>query len=143
MKLRNVPTRVATGAYILHTGWEKWHGDDDRAAGVHAMASNAYPVFSRVKATDFLKALSVGEMALGAALLAPFVPTAVAGAALTGFSGALVTMYLRTDSLHRPGSVWPTPQGIAVSKDVWMLGIGLGLIADGLLDRRRGAGVAS
>jgi hypothetical protein len=135
MRLRNVPTRLATGAYILHTGWEKWHADEDRAAGVHGMAASAFPVLNSMKSTDFLKALSVGELALGAALLTPFVPTAVAGAALTGFSGALVTMYLRTDGLHKPGSVWPTRQGIAVSKDVWMLGIGLGLMADGL---RRG-----
>jgi uncharacterized membrane protein YphA (DoxX/SURF4 family) len=137
MKLRNVPMRLATGAYILHTGWEKWHGDEERATGIHAMAANAFPAFSSVKPTDFLKALSVGEMALGAALLAPFVPTAVAGAALTGFSGSLVTMYLRTDGLHKPGSIWPTAQGTAVSKDVWMLGIGLGLLADGLQRRRQ------
>lgn len=137
MKLRNVPTRLATGAYIAHTGWEKWHGDEDRAAGVHGMATGAFPFLGSMKSTDFLKALSVGEMAVGAALLAPFVPPAVAGAALTGFSGALVTMYLRTDGLHRPGSVWPTQQGIGVSKDVWMLGIGVGLLADGLLSGRR------
>jgi uncharacterized membrane protein YphA (DoxX/SURF4 family) len=135
MKLRNFPTRVATGAYILHSGWEKWHGNEDQAAGVHGMASGAFPVFTSMKSTDFLKTLSIGEIAVGTALLAPFVPPALAGAALTGFSGALVTMYLRTDGLHKPGSVWPTRQGIAVSKDVWMLGIGLGLMADGLRSR--------
>jgi uncharacterized membrane protein YphA (DoxX/SURF4 family) len=133
MKLRNVPTRLATGAYILHAGWEKWHGDEERAAGVHGMAAHALPVFKSMKPTDFLRTLSVGELALGAALLTPFVPTVLVGAGLTGFSGALVATYLRTDGLHRPGSVWPTAQGIGVSKDVWMLGIGLGLLADGLL----------
>lgn len=138
MKLRNVPTRLATGAYILHTGWEKWNAEEDRAAGVHGMAAQAFPVLGAMKAPDFLKALSVGELALGAALLTPFVPPALAGAALTGFSGALLTMYLRTDGLHRSGSVWPTAQGTAVSKDVWMLGIGLGLLADGLRDRHHG-----
>jgi uncharacterized membrane protein YkgB len=51
--------------------------------------------------------------------------------ALTGFAGGLVTMYLRTPSLHKPSSVWPTSAGIGVSKDVWMLGIGLGLLAQG------------
>ncbi|MBO0816797.1 MAG: hypothetical protein J2P30_16860 [Actinobacteria bacterium] len=56
----------------------------------------------------------------------------MAGAALTGFSGSLLTMYLRTPALHKPGSVWPTQAGTAVSKDVWMLGIGLGLIAGSL-----------
>jgi uncharacterized membrane protein YphA (DoxX/SURF4 family) len=138
MKLRNLPVRLATGAYILHTGWEKWHGSDERAVGIHGMAANAFPVFEAMKATDFLRMLSVGEISLGAALLAPFVPPALAGAALTGFSGALVTMYLRTDGLHQPGSVWPTPQGIPVSKDVWMLGIGLGLVVDGLRSRSDG-----
>ncbi|HET7070763.1 MAG TPA: hypothetical protein VFI40_08065 [Nocardioides sp.] len=136
MKLRNLPVRLATGAYILHTGWEKWHGSDERAVGIHGMAANAFPVFEAMKATDFLRMLSVGEISLGAALLAPFVPPALAGAALTGFSGALVTMYLRTDGLHQPRSVWPTPQGIPVSKDVWMLGIGVSLIIDGLRPRQ-------
>jgi uncharacterized membrane protein YphA (DoxX/SURF4 family) len=135
MKLRNLPTRLATGAYILHSGLEKWHGDEDQAAGVHGMAAQAYPPLQAMKATDFLRTLSVGEIAVGAALLTPFVPPALAGAALTGFSGALVGMYLRTDALHQPGSVWPTRQGIAVSKDVWMLGIGLGLLIDGLRGR--------
>jgi uncharacterized membrane protein YphA (DoxX/SURF4 family) len=134
MKLSNVPPRVATGAFILHTGWEKAR-DKDRAAGVHGMAAQAFPSLKAVKPTDFLRGLSVGEMAVGAALLTPFVPPAVAGAALTAFSGGLVAMYLRTDSLHKPGSVWPTPQGTAVSKDVWMLGIGLGLMVQGLRSR--------
>ena len=135
MKLRNVPTRLATGAYILHAGWGKWHGNEEQAAGVHGMASGVFPMFKTMKATDFLKMLSVGEMAVGAALLAPVVSPAIAGAGLSAFSGALVTMYLRTDSLHKPGSIWPTPQGTGVSKDVWMLAIGLGLILDELWNR--------
>jgi len=70
--------------------------------------------------------LAASEIALGTALLAPVVPSALAGAALTGFSGSLLTMY------HEPGSVWPTQTGTGVSKDVWMLGIGLvaGAVAD-------------
>ena len=39
-------------------------------------------------------------------------------------------MYLRTPALHEEGSVWPTRAGIAISKDVWMLGIGVGLMTD-------------
>lgn len=127
---RNLPARVATGVYILHSGWEKWHGDDERARGIHAMASGAFPFLADVPPARFLRALSVAEMGIGAALLAPFVPDRLAGAPLTAFAGALMTMYFRTPALHRPGSVWPTPAGIAVSKDVWMLGIGVGLLAD-------------
>jgi hypothetical protein len=110
-----------------------------QATGLHGAAAGANPVFNAMKATDFLRLLSVGELAVGTALLAPVVPPAIAGAALSGFSGALVTMYLRTESMHKPGSIWPTQQGTAVSKDVWMLGIGLGLVIDGLVDglRRR------
>jgi uncharacterized membrane protein YkgB len=80
--------------------------------------------------TGFLKALAAGELATGAALLAPAVSNRLAGAALTGFAGALMTMYVRTPALHKPGSLWPTQAGTGVSKDVWMLGIGLGLLAD-------------
>ena len=35
-------------------------------------------------------------------------------------------------ALHKPGSAWPTQPGTGVSKDVWMLGIGLGLVAGDL-----------
>ena len=129
--LRDVPTRLATGAYILHSGLEKWHGDEDRAKALHRFAAGACPLLAKVPPRTFLKALAVAEIGLGAALLTPIVPNRLAGAALTAFSGGLVTMYLRTPAMHKPNSVWPTPAGTAVSKDVWMLGIGLGLIAEG------------
>jgi uncharacterized membrane protein YphA (DoxX/SURF4 family) len=136
MRLRNLPTRLATGAYIAHSGLEKFGGGPEQAAGVHAMAAAAFPFLKGIEANRFLRTLSIGEMATGALLLAPVAPPLVAGAALTGFSGALVAMYLRTPDLHQPGSIWPTPQGIAVSKDVWMLGIGVGLMIDGLRNAR-------
>jgi hypothetical protein len=63
--------------------------------------------------------------------LSPFVSNFVAGSALTGFAGGLLGMYARTPSMHKPGSIWPTQAGTPVSKDVWMLGIGLGLVAAG------------
>jgi hypothetical protein len=135
LKARHVPGRLATGAYILHTGIEKWGRDDERAAGLHGMAAGAFPFLKSIPAPTFLRLLSMAEMATGAALLAPVVPSALAGAALTGFSGSLVTMYLRTPALRKPNSVWPSPTGLAISKDVWMLGIGLGLIVDALTDR--------
>lgn len=124
------PTRLATGAYIAHAGWEKLHGDEQHAKGVHAMASGAFPFVRGIAPTTFLKALAGGEIVTGAALLTPAVPNRLAGAALTGFAGALLAMYLRTPALHKPGSIWPTQAGTGVSKDVWMLGIGVGLLAD-------------
>jgi len=71
LKARDLPGRIAAGAYIRHAGLEKWHADEARAKGVHKAPS-------------------------------------------------------------KPGSVWPTQAGTAVSKDVWMLGIGLGLLAGSL-----------
>ncbi|TQS28455.1 hypothetical protein [Microbispora sp. KK1-11] len=138
MRAREVPGRVATGAYILHSGIEKWNGGDEQAAGIHGMAVGAFPFLKSVPPRRFLKLLSAAEIATGAALLAPFVPAAVAGAALTGFSGGLLALYLRTPALHKPRSIWPTPAGIGVSKDVWMLGVGLGLLADAATRRRDG-----
>jgi uncharacterized membrane protein YphA (DoxX/SURF4 family) len=130
LHLRNVPTRAATGAYILHSGLSKWKGSEEQAKGVHAMASHAYPVLADVPPATFLKMLSAAEIGIGAALLTPFISNRLAGAALTAFSGSLMGMYLRTPALHEEGSVWPTRAGTAISKDVWMLGIGVGLMAD-------------
>jgi uncharacterized membrane protein YphA (DoxX/SURF4 family) len=130
LRARNVPTRLATGAYILHTGWEKWHGPPDRAQAVHGAAARAFPFLASIPPPTFLKLLAGAEIATGTALLLPVVPNRLAGAALTAFSGSLLTMYLRTPAMHKPGSVWPSTAGVGVSKDVWMLGIGLGLLAD-------------
>jgi uncharacterized membrane protein YphA (DoxX/SURF4 family) len=130
------PERLATGAFILHSGLEKWNGPSEQAAGVHGMAAGAFPFLKSVPPERFLKFLAAGEIVTGALLLAPFVSNAAAGAALTGFSGSLLAMYARTPALRKPGSVWPSPAGIPVSKDVWMLGIGLGLLVDAA--KRRG-----
>ena len=131
LHLRNVPTRVATGAYILHSGLSKWNGSEEQAKGVHAAAAGAYPFLADVQPSTFLKVLAAAEIGIGAALLTPFVGNRLAGAALTAFSGGLIGMNVRTPALHEPGSIWPTRAGTAISKDVWMLGIGVGLMADG------------
>jgi uncharacterized membrane protein YphA (DoxX/SURF4 family) len=128
--VRDLPTRLATGAFVLHSGLEKWHGTEEQAKGVHGMAAGAYPFLARVPPRSFLKALALAEIGLGAMLLTPVVPNTLAGAGLSAFAGGLVTMYLRTPALHEPHSVWPTRAGIGVSKDVWMLAIGLSLLAD-------------
>jgi len=135
MKLSHVPLRVVTGAYILHAGIQKWSGDEDTAKAVHGMASGAYPVFASMPPTRYLRLLAAGEIATGGVLLAPMVSTARAGAALTGFSGALLGLYAKTPGMRKPGSIWPSPQGIAVSKDSWLFAIGLALLADALADR--------
>ncbi len=71
----------------------------------------------------------------GATLLVPVIPSAVAGAGLTAFSGGLLGLYARTPGMRKENSPFPTQQGIALAKDVWMMGIGLGLVIDDLTDR--------
>jgi hypothetical protein len=127
---RHAVSRFVTGSYILHTGLDKWRAGEDLARGVHASASNAYPVFKQVEPEQFIKLLAVGEMATGAVLLTPFIPNRVAGAMLTGFSGLLLGMYARNPALRREGSIWPSQTGVAVSKDSWLLAIGLDLLLD-------------
>ena len=134
MQLRNVPTRVATGAFILHSGYEKWQGGPEQAAGLQQMAAGAFPDVKRVEPPTFLRALAAAEIATGVVLLTPWVSPVRAGAALTAFSGGLVALYARTPSLRKPNSIWPSEQGLGVSKDVWMLGIGLGLVLGGVKD---------
>jgi uncharacterized membrane protein YphA (DoxX/SURF4 family) len=136
IRARDVPTRVSTGAYILHAGLGKWDLDEKRAGGIHAAASGAFPMLKRIPPLRFARLLAVGEIATGTALLAPLVPAALAGGALTLFSGTLLAMYLRTPAMHEPGSVWPTQAGTAVSKDVWMLGVGLGLLVEAATQAR-------
>ena len=135
VKARDLPGRIAAGGYILHAGLEKWQGDGARAEALHRMASGAFPALKPIPPERFLRMLAASEIAVGGALLAPVIPGAVAGAALTGFSGALLGMYARMPALRKPRSIWPSQAGTAVSKDVWMLGIGLGLIVGGLADR--------
>ncbi len=121
--------RIVTGAFILHSGLTKWNGAPETAEGTHGMASTAYPLLKRLGPARFLRILAATEITIGAALLAPLVPDRAAGAALTGFSGGLLGLYARVPGLRRDGSVWPTQNGIAIAKDVWILGIGLDLLA--------------
>jgi uncharacterized membrane protein YphA (DoxX/SURF4 family) len=131
---RDIPGRIATGAYILHSGMEKWNAGEERATQTHAIAATAFPFLGKLPPQTFMKLLSASEIGLGGALLAPVVPSALAGAALTAFSGSLVALYLRVPGMHKPRSFWPTPTGIGLSKDVWMLGIGMDLVLSGTRD---------
>ena len=134
--LSEIAPRIATGAFILNSGLGKRDVDEATAAGLHGFASGTYPFLKKVPATTFAKGLSTAEITIGALLLTPFVPAAVAGAALTGFSAGLIGLYLRTPGMTKPGkSVAPTQEGLPISKDVWMLGIGIGLLTHALVER--------
>ncbi|MFD5655666.1 hypothetical protein [Streptomyces sp. NPDC127039] len=135
IELRHVAPRLATGAFILNSGLAKRGADEQTAAMMHGMAKNTYPFLGRLRPATFLRLLSAGEITLGAALLLPVVPTAVAGIGLTAFSAGLVGLYLRTPGMREEGSLRPTQDGTALAKDTWMLGIGIGFVVDGATGR--------
>ncbi|MBS4753255.1 hypothetical protein KG112_10625 [Nocardioides sp. zg-ZUI104] len=128
----HIPLRVATGAYILSSGLDKLGADEGTAQYLHGSAAAAYPVFQDMPPQKFAKLLACSEIAVGAALLAPVVPATLAGAALTGFGSSLVGMYLRTPSMTREDGIRPSPDGIGLAKDAWLVGGGLTLLAQGL-----------
>jgi uncharacterized membrane protein YphA (DoxX/SURF4 family) len=133
-KLRRAPVRIVTGGYILNSGLSKLNADDDAAKTMHSAASGTYSFLGNVQPRALARGLGLGEIAVGAVVLLPIVSPAVAGAALIGFSGAVLNMYWRTPGMHREGSPLPTAEGTPLAKDVWLLGMGLGLLADAALE---------
>jgi hypothetical protein len=137
MKLSHVPLRLATGAFILNSGVSKRNLPAESAAALQGMAANALPQANTMDPKTFGRTLSTGEIALGTALLTPFVPSALAGAALTAFGGGLIRMYLNTPGMTEEGSRFrPSQQGTAIAKDIWLVGAGLTLLIDGLTSRK-------
>jgi hypothetical protein len=136
-KVRHIPTRIATGAFILSSGLAKRQADEETATQLHGLTAGTYPLATKLSPPAFIRFVSTGEIALGAALLLPIVPTAVAGAGLTAFSASLLGLYLNTPGMREPGTLAPTQQGTALAKDVWMLGIGVGLMVDALGEKVR------
>ncbi|MGW1101400.1 hypothetical protein [Streptomyces sp. NPDC002540] len=134
---RDVAPRLAIGAFILNSGLGKLKAEEETARAVHGMACVAYPFLEKVEAGRFTRMLGWSEVAIGGALLAPVVPTRLAGLALTGFSSGLLGLYLRVPGMREPGSLRPTQNGIPMAKDSWMLGVGLGFLTAGCHRGRR------
>jgi hypothetical protein len=132
-KLRRAPLRLTTGAFILSAGLDKWNGDEQTAARLHGFASGTYPFLKPIEPKAFIKLLSGSEIALGSALLLPVVPAGLAGLGLIVFSAGLLGLYARTPGMRRgPHDPRSSPEGLTLSKDVWLLGAGFALLVDAL-----------
>lgn len=139
MRLSHLPLRAATGAFILNSGLNKRGMDGESAAGLHGMASGAIPQVKDWDPKTFAGTLSNTEIALGGALLLPFVSPVVAGAGLTAFGAGLMQLYRSTPGMTQEDGIRPTEAGTGLAKDVWLLATGLALLADGLIDGSKGA----
>lgn len=133
----HIPLRVATGAFLLHSGLSKRGADEDTAQGLQGFASTAFPQAQSMEPTRFANRLGTAEVALGTALLVPLVPSSVAGAALTAFAGGLNRLYWKAPGMRQEGDIRPTESGMGLAKDAWMTAIGMALVIDGVSDRRR------
>jgi hypothetical protein len=134
VKLHHLPQRIAAGGFILNSGISKLSADEATTEQLYGFAVGTYPFLSKLKPKDFVRLLAVTEITLGSALILPVVPSVLAGAGLAAFSGGLLGLYARTPGMRKEGTPLPTQQGVPLAKDVWMLGIGLGLVLDDLTD---------
>ena len=131
MKLSNAILRAVPGLFILNSGINKLGMDDETAAGLQDMAKVGVPPVGDMTPAQFGKFLSYGEVAVGAALLLPIVPTRVAGATLTVFSSGLIANYFALPGMTQDDGIRPTEQGTALAKDSWLVAIGAALTLRG------------
>jgi hypothetical protein len=127
-----LPPRLAAASIILVSGLGKADADEEIAAGLHGLAAGTYPFLRGLDPVAFAKLISKGEIALGTALLLPFVPSLLVGAGVTAFAASLLGLYLKTPGMREEGSLRPSQQGLGIAKDIWLLGIGLGLVLEEL-----------
>lgn len=131
--ISNAALRLVSGAFILNSGIGKLHLAPEQAAGLQDAAQRVIPQLEDMKAEQFGKYLSYSEIALGSIVLAPFIPSRLAGLSLAVFSSGLLATYLKAPGMTEPGSIRPTPAGTAMAKDFWLAGIAVAL----LFNRRR------
>ncbi|THJ67946.1 DoxX family membrane protein [Arthrobacter echini] len=132
----HIPLRLITGAFILNSGLGKTALDEGTAGFMQSMASKGFPQASQLEPAQFGKILAASEIAVGSALLAPFIPSKLAGLGLLAFSAGLMTMYFRTPEMTEDDGIRPTQDGITLAKDSWMVAIALALIIDGKKKRK-------
>jgi hypothetical protein len=105
------------------------------AAGTHRDDLFKLPLAThrkRIDPTLFTKILSGVGISLGATLLLPVVPTAVATLGLAAFSSGLLGLYLRTPGMRQPGSLRPPRTASVWLRPCGCLGIAAGLLLDAL-----------
>ncbi|HRO29285.1 MULTISPECIES: hypothetical protein [Micrococcaceae] len=135
MSIAQIPLRLTAGAFILNSGINKTKISEEQAEQMRDLAANGVPFLKDMTPKQFKQFLIAGELGVGAALLLPFVPGWLAGAALTAFSTGLLSMYKNTEGMTEPDGIRPTEQGTAVAKDVFLFGIGTALMVDGAVNR--------
>lgn len=128
MNISNLILRGVSGAYILQSGIGKLGMPIEAAAGVQEFAATGVPAVKKMSPDTFGKFLSYSEVGIGAALLAPFVPNKLAGAAMGAFSAGLLAIYFRNEAMTQEDGIRPSEAGTGLSKDLFMAAISAALM---------------
>ncbi len=139
-RMQNYPIRCTAGAFILNSGLNKLNGEDEYLEHMFGMAVTAYPFLDAVGSTRFSKLFGSLEVLLGTLLLIPLIPDAAAGTVMLPFSAGLVGLYFRIPGMRAEKSLRPTSQGIAMAKDLWLLGISFSLVLSQVKSKMRNTG---
>lgn len=127
--LKSIALRLLPGAYIANSGYSKLNMPAEASAGMQQMAASGIPAVSKLPSDKFGHYVGIAELAVGGALLTPFVSDRLAGLGLTAFSAGLLTMYFGDEGNTEADGIRPSSQGTALAKDSFLLAIGLALLA--------------
>ena len=121
MSLSNAILRGVTGAFILNSGMNKRGMPAEKAQGLQGFAATGIPAVANMDPKTFGDFVAYSEVGIGAALLTPFVPRKLAGAALGVFSAGLLSMYLRNPAMTESDGIRPSQEGVSLATDSFML----------------------
>ncbi|AKE39777.1 Hypothetical protein NG00_01659 [Corynebacterium camporealensis] len=128
MKLSNIPLRAIPGAFIVNSGLGKLGMDAESSKGLQDFAATGIKELKQLPSDKFGQIIGASEIAVGGALLAPFVSNRIAGAGLTAFGAGLLTLYFGDDDNTLDDGIRPSEQGLSLAKDSWLLAAGLTLL---------------
>lgn len=128
MKLSNIPLRAIPGAFIVNAGLGKLGMDAESSKGLQDFAATGIKELKQLPSDKFGQIIGASEIAVGGALLAPFVSNRIAGAGLTAFGAGLLTLYFGDDDNTLDDGIRPSEQGLSLAKDSWLLAVGLTLL---------------
>ena len=125
----DLPLRLSSGSFLVWVGSRKVQRPGEHT-DLLEFASHSTPFLKRffgARPERFATVLGTMEVSLGL-WLASGIARRAAGVALTGFSLTTFSLVYTVPGNRVEGSWWePSSQGLSISKDVWMLGIGLAL----------------
>ncbi|WIM68339.1 hypothetical protein QP027_02760 [Corynebacterium breve] len=128
MSISEIALRAIPGALIVNSGVGKLQLPAEVSHGLHQAATSGIKAIEKLPADSFARNLGIAEIGVGGALLAPFIPSRLAGAALTTFGAGLMTMYFNNDENTEADGIRPSQAGLSLAKDSWLVAIGLGLM---------------